>query len=188
MTDLFRGDTIVTGWGSKLHSHLLIELSPLCDPPLIRCWQQCFLWLFPPPAAVRGYFQLPGAMLSLWFFLFFLIFLLSRPDLPVSNQHCRSVADSYPVSVQPLCCMLMIGVNGGSLFFYPVLSTVCSVEFLQNYRTFSGRGIPFCLYSDWQQLCKPSGVRYFFFFFFPFPAVQQSVIWKEAIWSTMYLF
>lgn len=27
-----------------------------------------------------------------------------------------------------------------------------------------------------------------FFFFFPFPAVQQSVIWKEAIWSTMYLF
>lgn len=48
MTDLFRRYTIITGWGSEFHSHLLIELSPLCDPPLIRCWQQRFLWLFPP--------------------------------------------------------------------------------------------------------------------------------------------
>lgn len=54
MKNPFKWDTIIAGWGRKLCSHLLIELSPLCDPPLICCWQQRFLWLFSPSESRNG--------------------------------------------------------------------------------------------------------------------------------------
>lgn len=59
MTKLFRSDTIITGWGSKLHSHLLIELSPLCTVLLSVAHSNISSGCFPPQKATMGdYFKL----------------------------------------------------------------------------------------------------------------------------------
>lgn len=50
----FRSDTIITGWGSKLHSHLLIELSPLCAVLLSVIHSTISSGCFPPSESHNG--------------------------------------------------------------------------------------------------------------------------------------
>lgn len=84
-TNLFRSGTIIMGWSSKLHSHLLIELSPLSTLLLSVADNNISSGCFSTQKATMGdYFKLQlQKRCCLGFCLFFSLFSISEPDVPL---------------------------------------------------------------------------------------------------------